>query len=219
MPTMIRVAILDRHPTVRAGAEALLRGQHDLVPVGSAADPQALWTLLNRTRPDVVLLGLEGHGGDELGLCLRIRTRLLGPRVVLHVAEPSTELIVPATLARADGMVGKAAEVRELLHVLRAVAGGEPLLPALTPRLQADAGARLDPHDRAIFAMRLAGTRSRDIATTVGLSGPALDARVRSLIATLADPEPQPARAPDRRGRPASRADLAPARPLTGDAA
>jgi DNA-binding NarL/FixJ family response regulator len=134
---------------------------------------------------------------------------------VLHVAEPSTELVVPATLARADGIVGKSAEVRELLHVLRAVAGGERVLPAVTPRLQAAAGARLAPQDRAIYAMRLAGTRSRDIATTVGLSGPALDARIRAVIAALAEPEPEP----DRGDRPGPVAGLAPARPLTGDAA
>jgi DNA-binding NarL/FixJ family response regulator len=208
---MIRVASLDPHPTVRAGADAVLRAQHDLVSVGSAAGSRELWTLLNRTRPDVVLLGLGPHLGDDLGVCLRIKTRLLGPRVVIHAATPGADLVVPATLARADGMVGKAAEVRELLLVLRAVAAGERVLPALTPRLQAAAAARLEPHDRAIYAMRLAGTRRRDIAMTVGLSGRQLDARVRTIIATLADPE--------RRDPPEHPAGVAPAWPDTGDAA
>lgn len=212
---MIRVAILDRHPTVRAGADALLRGRHDLVPVGCAADSHELSTLLNRTRPDVVLLGVGPHVGDDLGLCLSIRTRLLAPRVVLHAAEPGLGLIVPATLARADGLVGKAAEPRELLHALRAVAAGERLLPALTPRLKGEGAARLHPQDRAIYAMRLAGTRSRDIAATVGLTGHQLDARLRTIIATVAGCDPDPAR-PERPGHAAA---IAAAWPVTGDAA
>jgi DNA-binding NarL/FixJ family response regulator len=35
---MIRVAIVDRHPTVRAGLDAILGAQPDMVVVGGAAD-------------------------------------------------------------------------------------------------------------------------------------------------------------------------------------
>jgi hypothetical protein len=44
-----RVAILDPHPAVRAGLEAMLPA--DLVPVGSAAERRQLWPLLYRTDP------------------------------------------------------------------------------------------------------------------------------------------------------------------------
>ena len=193
---MIRIAILDRHPTVRAGADAVLRAHHDLVPVGAAADGRELWTVLNRTRPDVVLLEHSSHLGDDLGLCLRITTRLLGPRVVIHAAEPRTDLVVPARLASADGIVAKAADVRDLVHAVRTVARGGRVLPCATPRLVAEAGARLTRRDRAIYAMRLAGTAPGDIAATVGLSRSELEARVRAILATLsgapacAGPEP-----------------------------
>jgi hypothetical protein len=58
-------------------------------------------------------------------------------------------------------------------------------MPAITPALQARAAARLTPRDRAIFAMRLADTPASDIATTVGLDGHALAARVDAIVATL----------------------------------
>jgi DNA-binding NarL/FixJ family response regulator len=183
---MVRVAILDRHPTVRAGAGAVLRDQHDLVPVGAAADGAELWTLLGRAQPDVVLLDHSPHLGDDLGLCLRIKRRLLGPRVVVHAAVPSAGLVVSATLAGADGIVAKAADVRELLHALRAVAGGHDAMPAVTPHQQTQAGALLARRDRAIYAMRLAGTRPREIAAVVGLSTAELHARVRAIVAILA---------------------------------
>lgn len=190
---MIRVAVLDRHPAVRAGIAATLQAQPDMAPAGSAAHPSELWPLLYRTDPDVLLLDHDLRSGDGLALCLRITSRPLAPYVVICASDGATSAIVPATLAGAGALVDKAADLRELLHAVRAVARGERVLPCITPPLQARAAGRLDARDRAIFAMRLAGTAPRDIAATVGLSAAELDARTAAIVARLAaadDPAP-----------------------------
>jgi DNA-binding NarL/FixJ family response regulator len=181
---MIRVAIVDRHPTVRAGLDAILGAQPDMVAVGAAADGRELWPLLHRARPDVVVLD-AGPAPAALVMCLQVKSRPLGPRVVLFAAEVSSEAIVPAALAGADAVADKAGDVRELLHAIRAVARGERALPRFTPRLQAHAAAQLSHGDRAIFAMRLAGTPQSEIAATVGLSVHDLDARTTAILAIL----------------------------------
>jgi DNA-binding NarL/FixJ family response regulator len=187
---MIRVAVVDRHPTVRAGLDAILGAQPGMVAVGGAAGGRELWPLLHRARPAVVVL--DAHPlGDALRLCLQIKAGLVRPRVVLHAPEVRTAAIVPARLAGADAIVDKTADVRELLHAIRTVAGGESALPRITPRLQTDAALRLAPQDRAIFAMRLAGTSAPDIAATVGLGTEALEARTAAILATLTEPEPR----------------------------
>ena len=184
---MIRVAVVDRQPTVRAGLDAILAGQPDLVAVGGAGHARELWPLLRRVRPDLVVL--DGPTlGEALALCLQLTAGLVRPHVVLFASAVRTGAIVPATLAGADGIVDKAADVRELLHVIRTVAGGERALPRITPRLQADAAQRLAPQDRAIFAMRLAGTSAADIAATVRLAVHELHARIAAILATLAGP-------------------------------
>ena len=184
---MIRVAVVDRQPTVRAGLDAILAGQPDLVAVGGAGHARELWPLLRRVRPDLVVL--DGPTlGEALALCLQLKAGLVRPHVVLFASAVRTGAIVPATLAGADGIVDKAADVRELLHVIRTVAGGERALPRITPRLQADAAQRLAPQDRAIFAMRLAGTSAADIAATVRLAALELHARIAAILATLAGP-------------------------------
>jgi DNA-binding NarL/FixJ family response regulator len=181
----IRVAVLDRYPAVRAGIEAIVTAHRGLSPAGAVADEHALWPLLYRARPDVLLLGHHPDSSTDLALCVRVKARPLAPRVVIYAGEAGTDMIVPATLAGADAIVDKTADVPELVHAIRAVARGERTLPRLTPCLQAAAAARLAAADRAIFAMRLAGTRAADIAAVAGLDARALDARVAAIVAAL----------------------------------
>jgi DNA-binding NarL/FixJ family response regulator len=182
---MIRVAIVDRHPTVRAGLEAILGAQLDMVAVGGAADRRELWPLLHRARPDVVVLDAS-PGPEALALCLQITSRLLAPKVVLFASDVRHDRIVPAALAGADGIADKTGDVRELLQSIRAVARGEGALPRITPRLQNDAALRLEAHDHAIFAMRLAGTAPGDIAATIGVTAREVDVRSAAILAALA---------------------------------
>ena len=182
---MIRVAIVDRHPTVRAGLDAILGAQPDMVAVGGAADGRELWPLLHRARPDVVVLDAS-PGPAALALCLQITSRLLGPRVILFASEVTHDKLVPAALAGADAIADKASDVRELLQSIRTVARGEGALPRITPRLQTDAALRLEAEDHAIFAMRLAGTAPGDIAATIGLSAREVDVRSAAILAALA---------------------------------
>jgi DNA-binding NarL/FixJ family response regulator len=198
---MTRVAVLDRHPAVRAGVDATLREQPGLASVGAVAHRRELWTLMYRARPDVVLVEHAMGTSDGLGVCLRLKAQMLAPRVVLCVAGADTSLVVPATLAGADAIVDKAADLRVLLHAIRVVGGGGRLMPAITPGLQARAAARLATRDHAIFAMCLAETAPSDIAATVGLDARALAGRVEAIVATLGADDgadhPQSGGAPD----------------------
>jgi DNA-binding NarL/FixJ family response regulator len=171
---MIRVAILDPHPAMRAGVEAILRDAPGIVPVGAVADRHALFPLLYRADPDVVIV-------DQLQLCVTVRARHPRPRVVLYAAGAGLDTIVPAAFAGAAAIVDKASGTHELLAAVR----GERGLPTITPRLQRRAAERLSGTDRAIFAMRLAGTPNREIAATVGMPRNELSGRIAAILAAL----------------------------------
>jgi DNA-binding NarL/FixJ family response regulator len=192
---MIRIATMDRHPTVLAGVDAILRDRPGLEHVGSASDRYGLWPLLQRTNPDVVLLE-HSPGGDGLELCLRLAGRDLAPRVVLHGAGP--DALVPATFAGADAVLDKTSPVRELIETLRAVAAGEHVMPDVALSLRSRAAEQLAGPDRAIFAMRMAGTSSPDIASVAGVRQCELHGRLASIAAQLGGHD---AHAPDRRLR------------------
>jgi DNA-binding NarL/FixJ family response regulator len=168
---IIRVAILDQHPAVRAGLDAILRLTPGIEPVGAAADRRELWALLGASEPHVVLI-------DDLRLCPALRVRSPEARVVLHASE---ELVVPAAFAGVSAVVAKTAEPAELIAAIE----GQRALSPIPPRLQRRAAERLEGPDRPILAMRLAGTPDRDIAEVVGVSPAVLAARCAAILARL----------------------------------
>jgi DNA-binding NarL/FixJ family response regulator len=176
---MIRVVILDAHPAARSGLERIVGEARGLALAGATGDARALWPLLYRADPDVLVVGSD-RPADGLRLCQRARARHPRVRVVLYAAETGFDTVVPARFAGARAVVDKSARVADLLAAIRA-----PELPPLTPLMQRRAAARLEPADRAILAMTLAGTPAREIAGVVGLGTVALAARRAQILAAL----------------------------------
>ena len=181
---MIRVAIFDPRPVVCTGLRAVLAGDPELVHVGTAHDRYTLWPLVQRTHPDVFVVG-HRPGAEGLQLTLGITQRSLAPRVVLYGTDLGTGAAVTAALAGASALVDAGAPERELLGAIRAAGGELPVSPAFSPGAQAGAAARLAPTDRAIFAMRLAGTPTADMAAVAGLRRSQLRSRLAAIVATL----------------------------------
>ncbi len=183
---MIRIVIVDDHPALRTGLDTVLAGEPGLIPVGAAGSPNELWPLLNARKPDVVLLDYHLPGGEDgLQLCRRIKARLLAPKVLLYSAYAGSSLSIPATVAGADGVVGKGIPARELYEAIRRVASGERVLPPIAPELMRDATERLDPEDMPILGMLLHDTSVSDIASLVHLDVGAVERRVDQIIARL----------------------------------
>ena len=59
---LIRVLVVDDHPSVRQGVRAMLAQAPDIDVVGEAADGTEAMALVEQLRPDVVLLDVEMPG-------------------------------------------------------------------------------------------------------------------------------------------------------------
>jgi DNA-binding NarL/FixJ family response regulator len=116
---MIRVLVVDDHPVLRAGLEAVLRSEPGFVCVGTAGDGHELLAALRRTRPDVVLLDWRLGGEDGIALCRTLRAEAAPPEVVLYTASSDEDLIVAAAGAGAHAVVEKGADIDQLFDALR----------------------------------------------------------------------------------------------------
>jgi DNA-binding NarL/FixJ family response regulator len=122
---MIRVLVVDDHPVLRAGLEAVLRAEPGFRCVGGADCGEAIWTLLRRAKPDVVVLDHRLGTEDGVELCSRIRAEPEPPSVLLYTADPTPALERAALAAGASGLVDKAVDVDVLFDAIR-VAGRRP---------------------------------------------------------------------------------------------
>jgi DNA-binding NarL/FixJ family response regulator len=182
----MRVAIIDRHPAMRAGMEAILERDSGIeVVAATGGDLHEVAHALYRTRPDVVMVEDTPGWLDGIELAREIKALGPGARVLLHVDRPDAVLVASAMLTDADGVLDSAAQPREILETLRRVAGGQTAFPALSGRERRELARRLPPEDHAILAMRLAATPRREIADTLRLDPRALRRRLAAMIARL----------------------------------
>jgi DNA-binding NarL/FixJ family response regulator len=182
---MMRVAIVDPQPAVRAGLAMLLRTEPGLVPIGAASGAHEGLELVQRLHPDVVLLEHHLADGDGLSLCRRLKTLPAAPSVVLYTAETDAALALLARVAGADGLVDKAAAPQELFEAIRVVGRGGSALPAVE-REQVDAAAHLiDPEDLALLAMLLDGTSAAEVAEALRLDRRKVGRRIERLMGRL----------------------------------
>lgn len=121
---MIRVLVVDDHPVLRAGLEAVLRAEPGFVCVGTAGDGHEMLAAQRRTRPDVVLLDWRLGDEDGVALCRTLRGESAPPEVVLYTASADEGLFENATSAGAHAVIEKSADIGELFDALRLAVRG-----------------------------------------------------------------------------------------------
>jgi DNA-binding NarL/FixJ family response regulator len=180
-----RIAVIDPQPAVRAGLSMLLRTEPGLVPVGAAIGAHDGAELVERLRPDVVLLEPHLLDGDGLGLCRRLRAGRDGPRVLLYASEPDGTLGLLARVAGADGLVDKTTDPHELFRAIRTIVRGGVALPEVDAATLDAAAHRIDPEDLALLAMLAGRTPAGEVAETLHIDRRGMSRRIERLIGRL----------------------------------
>jgi DNA-binding NarL/FixJ family response regulator len=121
---VIRVLVVDDHPVLRAGLEAVLRAEPGFICVGTAADGEGLGAMVARHRPDVVILDLMLGDEDGMDLCAALRAERSAPEVVIYTATTAAGLQAVAQAAGARAVVEKGADLDRLFDTLRLAARG-----------------------------------------------------------------------------------------------
>ncbi|MFI1015204.1 response regulator [Streptomyces sp. NPDC020965] len=171
----IRLLVVDDDPLVRAGLSFMLGGADDLEIVAEGADGSEVPALVDRFRPDVVLMDIRMPTVDGLTATEELRRRPDAPEIVVLTTFHADEQVLRALRAGAAGFVLKDTPPAEIVAAVRRVAAGDPVLsPAVTRQLMTHVA---DPvHDRAADPRRRTAVariaslaeREREVAVALG---------------------------------------------------
>ena len=152
---MIRVLLAEDQAMVRGALSALLRLESDLDVIGSAANGEEAWTLIERDKPDILVTDIEMPKLSGLELAQRIRDRGVDCKVIILTTFARPGFLRRALDAGVGGYLLKDAPADQLAEALRKVHRGGR---AIDPQLALEAWSGDDPlNDRERQVLRLAG--------------------------------------------------------------
>ncbi|MEJ2733670.1 MAG: response regulator transcription factor [Anaerolineae bacterium] len=171
----IRLIIADDHPVVRTGLQGMFAGQPDLEVAGEATTGIEAVDLVEKLRPDVVLMDLRMPKMDGVTAISEIKA--LRPEVhVLVLTTYDTDAdILPAIEAGATGYLLKDAPREDLFRAIRAAARGEAVLAPgvaarLMDRMRAPAEEALTAREIEVLSLVAQGGSNRGIAHQLHIS-------------------------------------------------
>ncbi len=179
----IKILLVDDHAVVRSGLRMLLENEADVEIVGEAATGREALALVDRLKPDMVIMdiGLPDITGIEA--TQRIKQTSPEVAVVALTIHEDEEYFFKMLQAGANGYVPKRAAPEELLTAIRIAAeGGVYLYPSLAKLLvrdylssdhdaaKKDALDELTDREREVLAHLADGADTQSIAEALNIS-------------------------------------------------
>ena len=118
---MIRIMIVDDHPVVREGLEAMLESAKGFRVVASAADGESAVAQVEKANPDILVLDIRLPGMDGFATLEAIRKTRPDQKALLLAGMPLKAELTRAHEMGASGYLPKNVDHRRLLAALRTI--------------------------------------------------------------------------------------------------
>lgn len=178
----LRILIVDDHPVVCGGLEAMLSA---FARVAIATDGQEALRLCSSFEPHLVLLDLRMPGLDGYATLALIVQRWAHIRVIMLTG---TEQAADATLARqagAAGFVRKFDSPATLLGAIRTVAAGGNHFPSFVPRKPEPPAEVLTTRELEVLRHLARGLTNEEIGQVMGVSAQTVKGHLKHLFPKL----------------------------------
>ncbi|HEV3229613.1 MAG TPA: response regulator transcription factor [Solirubrobacteraceae bacterium] len=183
------MAIIDDHPALREGLEAMLN-DGGLEVVGTAGDLSAALELVDRVDPDVAVVDIRLPDGTGTELTRQLLERHPRLGIVLYTGDDDAELLFEGLDSGAQGYALKAGSLNELRTAIERVAAGGAYVDPRLDRLLLSSPAtsrvpQLSPREREIMHLMAEGLTAEAIADEIDISVETVRTHVRNAIRKL----------------------------------
>jgi two-component system response regulator DegU len=129
----IKVVVADDHALFREGMRRVLSLEKDILVVGEAANGEEVIKIVERTKPDVLLLDLKMPKSDIVQTLLDVKDKNPQTQVLILTAFSEDENILNAAKGGARGYVHKGIDFPTLLQAIKTVHSGGTWIDKETP--------------------------------------------------------------------------------------
>ena len=193
-----RVVVVDDHSMFRTGVKAELAGAVDIV--GEAADVAEAVQVVQRLRPDVVLLDVHLPGGGGVEVLRTVHESAPEIRFLALSVSDASEDVVGVIRAGARGYVTKTLTGPELVEAITRVAAGDAVFSPRLAGFVLDAFAgqpgeapssgdpdldQLSPREREVLRLIARGYTYREAARELVLSVKTIETHVSNVLRKL----------------------------------
>jgi NarL family two-component system response regulator LiaR len=188
----IRVAIADDHEIVRKGLRMTIEGELDMLLVGEAADGRAAVDLVQRVKPDVLLLDLQMPVLDGIHAAEEIRRSGAGTAILALTSFSEDAQLYAALRAGVHGYLLKDISGDALVEAIRGALQGRPQLhPDVARRLMERMGAPADPfadlteRERDVLKLIALGKSNKEIGQALFVTEVTVKGYVSAILSKL----------------------------------
>jgi len=184
----IRILTVDDHPLLRAGIEALVSSQADMVVVAECSNGRDAIQQFRTHRPDVTLMDLQMPGMSGTDAIIAIRNEFHDARIIVLTTYAGDVQALRALKAGARGYLLKDAVQEELLDTIRAVhAEKKTLSPAVSREIAEHATEdALTKGETDVLRLIAEGKANKHIADQLSISEETVKSRVKNILSKLA---------------------------------
>ncbi len=170
----IRILIVDDHPMVTEGIQAILETYDDISVVGTLGNGQDAVSRVNELQPDVILLDLNMPGLSGLNATEMILEERPDTRILILSMHDSPEYISTALSHGAKGYILKDVPTDEIRTAIDTVMRGEEYLctgakGSLQPKIS-DGRETLTSREQTILLELAQGHSNKEVANSLNIS-------------------------------------------------
>ena len=184
----ITCLIVDDHEVVREGLRLSLSRAPHIRVIGEAGDGETAIGLVERRKPDVIIMDVRMPGMDGLEATKKIIEQTPDAVVLIFTAFSERSLLARGLESGAKGYILKEAPHETLLRAIERVANGEGYVdPALMPAFLSgkDQADILTAREREILQLLADGMSNGDVAKKLFISQETVKSHVRHILAKL----------------------------------
>jgi DNA-binding NarL/FixJ family response regulator len=178
----IRLLVVDDHPIMREGIEAVVTAEPDIRVVAHAGDGREAIAAFEQHLPDVTLMDLQMPELGGVDAIAAIRARWPDARIVVLTTYKGDVQATRALQAGACGVLLKEMIRKGVIEAVRAAHAGRP---ATGPETAAAGTLPLSAREVDVLREVARGGHNREIGTRLGISEDTVKAHMKSIMSRL----------------------------------